>query len=162
MIHVLFVCLGNICRSPAAEAIFARQVREAGLQDRIRCDSCGTGDYHLGESPDARMTRHLRGRGYPVDHRARQFRPQDDFSRFTLLVTMDGRNHADLLALASDPESAGRVVRMTDFCRELSAPEIPDPYYGGEDGFARVIDLLEDACAGLLAHLRETHFSDAP
>jgi protein-tyrosine phosphatase len=161
MINVLFVCLGNICRSPAAEAVFTVLVEKAGLSHAISCGSCGTGNYHIGEPSDTRMIRHAAARGYFIDHRGRQFREPDDFNRFPYIVTMDEQNRAEVLALAHTENQARRVVRMTDFCRRYpGVTEIPDPYSGGAAGFELVMDLLEDACAGLLAHLRQRHALD--
>jgi protein-tyrosine phosphatase len=154
-VNVLFVCLGNICRSPAAEAIFHRLVADAGLSDLVRGDSCGTGDYHIGEPPDPRMRRHLQARGCGMEHRGRQFREPDDFNRFQYVVTMDEQNHAAVRHLAATEAQAARLHRMTDFCRIPGVREVPDPYSGGPELFERVLDILEDACAGLLEHIRK-------
>ena len=154
MINVLFVCLGNICRSPAAEAVFTRLVKDAGLSEDIACASCGTGNYHIGQPADARMTRHAGARGYEINHRGRQFREPDDFNRFHTIITMDEMNRAEVLALAHSDLHVRKVHRMVDFCTRRSAPEIPDPYHEGFAGFETVMDLLEDACAGLLSHIR--------
>jgi protein-tyrosine phosphatase len=156
MIQVLFVCLGNICRSPAAEAIFTRRVEEAGLSGKIHCDSCGTGDYHIGEPSDARMIRAGSARGFSFNHRARQFQEPDDFQRFHYVIAMDEMNLADLQQLASEPDRS-RLHRMVDFIPGAHPGHIPDPYHGGPDGFERVLDLLEEACAGLLAKIRTEH-----
>ena len=155
MINVLFVCLGNICRSPAAEAVFTCLVKDAGLAEEIACASCGTGNYHIGEPADARMTRQAGARGYEINHRGRQFREPDDFNRFHYIITMDEMNRAEVLALAHSNAHTRKVHRMVDFCTRHSAPIIPDPYHEGFAGFETVMDLLEDACAGLLAHIRK-------
>jgi protein-tyrosine phosphatase len=149
---LLFVCLGNICRSPAAENIMNYLVEQAGLSDRIVCDSAGTGGYHLGSPPDRRMTVAAQQRGVTLKGRARQFQIPD-FEAFDLILAMDRENYQDILAL--DP--AGRYrdkVRLTcDFCTHHAEREVPDPYYGGPEGFNKVIDLLLDACEGLLQYV---------
>ena len=153
MIHVLFVFLGNICRSPAADAIFNRHVADAGLTGEISASSCGTGNYHIGAPADARMQRHAAARGYVIDHRGRQFREPDDFKRCQYIVAMDEMNRSEILSQAHTELHARKVHRMVDFCTRLEAREIPDPYHGGTQGFETVMDLLEDGCAGLLAHI---------
>ena len=155
MIHVLFVCLGNICRSPAAEAVFTRMVKEAGLEFLFLESDWSNRDYHIGQPADARMTRHAGARGYEINHRGRQFREPDDFNRFHYIITMDEMNRAEVLALAHSDLHARKVHRMVDFCTRHSAPIIPDPYHEGFTGFETVMDLLEDACAGLLEHIRK-------
>jgi protein-tyrosine phosphatase len=153
--HVLFVCLGNICRSPAGENIFRHQVKESGLSDCIACDSAGTAGYHIGKSPDARMTKAMRHRGYQVTGGARQFSP-DDFNRFDLILTMDDDNYRDIISQARSDDQRKRVRCFTDFCTEHDETEVPDPYYGGDEGFEFVADLIEDGSAGIIAHLRKT------
>jgi len=153
--HVLFVCLGNICRSPAGENIFRHQVTESGLSDCITCDSAGTAGYHIGKSPDARMTKAMRHRGYQVTGGARQFAP-DDFNRFDLILTMDDDNYRDIISQARSNDQRKRVRCFTDFCTEHEETEVPDPYYGGDEGFEFVADLIEDGSAGIIAHLRKT------
>lgn len=157
--RVLFICMGNICRSPAGENTFRHLVENAGLAAQITCDSAGTHDYHPGHPPDRRMSAALAARGIPTDGAARQFR-RADFAAFNLILTMDEDNHRIILALAHFPEEKYRVQRFTDFCQsqaplENQAPlEIPDPYYGGADGFTLVADLMADGCARLLAQLQ--------
>ena len=153
--RVLFVCLGNICRSPAGENIFRHQVTESGLSDCIACDSAGTAGYHIGKSPDARMTKAMRHRGYQVTGGARQFTP-DDFNRFDLILTMDDDNYRDIISQARSNDQRKRVRCFTDFCTEHEETEVPDPYYGGDEGFEFVADLIEDGSAGIIAHLRKT------
>ncbi|WP_438958557.1 low molecular weight protein-tyrosine-phosphatase [Porticoccus sp.] len=151
-LRVLFVCLGNICRSPTAHGIFERRVAEAGLQDRILIDSAGTGDWHVGRSPDSRASAAALKRGYDLSHlRARQVRPED-FLAFDYLLAMDQQNLWDLQALAL-PAFAGHLGLFLDFGNS-PLKEVPDPYTGGEEGFEAVLDLVEDATSGLLAHLR--------
>lgn len=152
---ILFVCLGNICRSPAAEEIMRRLVADAGLDKEIVLDSAGLIDYHEGEPADGRMRAHAARRGYQITHLSRPVR-YDDFFDFDLIVGMDDRNISRLKALAPGLEEERKVVRMTDYCRLKVADHVPDPYYGGASGFENVLDILEDACAGLLDTLRES------
>jgi protein-tyrosine phosphatase len=144
---VLFVCMGNICRSPAAEGVFRHLAAAAGRDAEFHIDSAGTHGYHVGHAPDARMREAAAARGYALDSTARRLAPED-FERFDLIVVMDEENYANVTALS--PGSGARVVRMCDFCETELASEVPDPYYGGAAGFERVLDILEDACASLL------------
>ncbi len=149
---VLFVCLGNICRSPTAEGVFRHQVRAAGLQDVIEIDSAGTGDWHVGKAPDSRTVRAARQRGYELDAlRARQFEIAD-FQRFDLILAMDRSNLRDLQALRPSASRADLDL----FLRRCGQAEheVADPYYGGADAFDQVLDLIECAGAALLAELR--------
>jgi len=154
--NVLFVCLGNICRSPAGENIFRHQVKKAGLDNLIHIDSAGTHDYHPGKSPDKRMTQTLNNRGIPVTGRARQINTQD-FSDFDLILTMDSDNYAQVEALAGDPESMKRVNRFTDFCEDPDhqVADVPDPYYGENEGFELVADMIEDGGRQLLEDIQK-------
>ena len=152
---ILFVCLGNICRSPAAEEIMRRLVADAGLDKEIVLDSAGLIDYHEGEPANGRMRIHAARRGYQITHLSRPVR-YDDFFDFDLIVGMDDRNISRLKALAPGLDEERKVVRMTDYCRLKVADHVPDPYYGGASGFENVLDILEDACAGLLDTLRES------
>ena len=154
--RVLFVCMGNICRSPTAEAVMRRLVRDAGLEDRIEVDSAGTGGWHAGDPPDERAAAAAHRRGVMLDGAARQVRP-DDFEDFDLLIAMDRENLRGLLALAPD-EAAGDKVRLLREFDPASARapdlDVPDPYYGGDRGFETVLDMVEAACGGLLDELR--------
>jgi protein-tyrosine phosphatase len=147
--RILFVCLGNICRSPTAEGVMRRLVREQGLEDEIEIDSAGTGGWHVGSPPDARATQAARRRGTELSGSARRFDLRHDFDRFDLILAMDGENRRDLLALAPDDEARAKVrmFRPGDL-------DVPDPYYGGEDGFEEVLDLTEEAARALLDELR--------
>lgn len=145
---ILFVCMGNICRSPMAEGVFKKILEREHKSHEIFVDSAGTIGYHAGELADARMRRHAANRGYLLTHKSRKV-SFTDFEKFDLLVAMDDANYADLCELANSPEEKNKIVRMTDYCRTFEATHIPDPYYGGETGFEHVIDLLEDACEGL-------------
>jgi protein-tyrosine phosphatase len=150
---VVFVCTGNICRSPTAEGIFIRKVADAGLAGVIAIDSAGTHGYHIGEAPDPRSIRHAAGRGYDLSGlRARRF-DKIDFERFDLVVAMDVANREHLAHMVR-PSSGHKLKMMMAYSKRFSEPEVPDPYYGGADGFERVIDLLEDATEGLLRELR--------
>jgi protein-tyrosine phosphatase len=154
--RILFVCMGNICRSPTAEGVMRALVREAGLEDRIEVDSAGTGGWHAGEPPDARSTETARRRGVALTGAARQVRPED-FEAFDLLVAMDRDNLQGLLALAPDDEAAEKVRLLREFDpRSAGAPDldVPDPYYGGDRGFETVLDLVQAACRGLLGELQ--------
>lgn len=158
MKKILFVCLGNICRSPAAEAILKHKIKAAGLEEEFLVDSAGIYGGHSGALPDLRMQKHARARGYNLNSRARQFYASADFPEFDWIVAMDDQNVADLCRLAVDETERKKICRMTDFCsRYTSYSSVPDPYYGGERGFELVLDLLEDATAGFLQHLSEAH-----
>jgi protein-tyrosine phosphatase len=154
MKRVLFVCTGNICRSPTAEGVFRRFVEQAGLEDRIGMDSAGTHGYHVGEPPDPRSQAAASARGYDLSGlRARRF-AREDFSRFDLVLAMDRDHHAILSRFA--PAGAGHKLRMLmEFARRSGVDEVPDPYYGAPDGFELVLNLVEDAAEGLLDHLRQ-------
>ncbi len=148
---ILFFCLGNICRSPTAHGVMRQMVQDAGLSHAIEVESAGTQNWHAGKAPDARSQAHALRRGYDLsDLRAMQLRPEH-FAQYDLLLAMDTSNHANALAIAP-PELAHKLRYFTDFCSQHKRKEVPDPYYGGEDGFAQVLDLIEDGCRGLLAH----------
>ena len=150
--RLLFVCLGNICRSPAAEGIMRRLTERAGLADRFELDSAGTYGGHAGDLPDPRMRSAAAARGYRLTHRSRRI-TDDDFDRFDRILVMDDANYERVCRLAPDRESIGKIYRMTEFCRTSKADHVPDPYYEGHEGFEIVLDLLEDACGGLLEEL---------
>lgn len=149
---ILFICLGNICRSPAAEGIMQHLVDQCGLTDEFLIDSAGIGGWHVGQLPDSRMRRYGQRHGYDFSSRARQF-TTDDFNRFDLIVTMDEENYETITSRARSAEEKRKVVRMADYLSCHQAPTIPDPYYGGNQGFEYVITLLEDACQGLLTSI---------
>jgi len=151
--RVLFVCLGNICRSPTAEAVFRARLDSTDLSAQVQCDSAGTAGYHAGEAPDRRATEAARNRGYDMSHlRARQVR-DEDFDVYDLILAMDRNNLADLRRRA-DSRFHHKLKLFLEF---TSAPalEVPDPYYGGPEGFDHVLDLVESASDGLILHLRE-------
>lgn len=146
---ILFVCLGNICRSPAAEEIARCELKRRSLDDKITLDSAGLYSGHRGELPDHRMRIHARRRGYELTHRSRPVRI-NDFADFDLIIGMDDSNIDNLKCSARTPEEEEKIVRMTDFSRAYSHfNHVPDPYYQGADGFETVLDLLEDSCRSL-------------
>ena len=156
--RVCFVCSGNICRSPTAEAVLRRQLAEAGLDGQVVVDSAGLGDWHVGEGADHRAAAALRQRGYPArEHRARQFRAAD-FAERDLVVALDAGHERGLRALAPTPADRDKVRLLRSYDRAAAAGrgelDVPDPYYGGADGFEHVLDLVEAACRGLLAEVR--------
>lgn len=148
-IRVLFVCLGNICRSPAADGIMHSIVESENESDRWVIDSAGTGGYHVGDLPDQRMRIHARRRGLDLNHRCRQVR-ESDFDDFDLIIGMDDSNITNLHRLAPSPEAEAKIVRMADFFEPTARYDyVPDPYYEGAEGFELVLDLLEDSCRRL-------------
>lgn len=147
---ILFVCLGNICRSPAAAIIFRHQAGRAGLLDDFHIDSAGIIGYHQGSPPDPRMAAALQRRRYPVIGKARKIRI-DDLRHFDLIVTMDETNLADVRGLDPGGSFHEKIRPFVSFCSRHNDPRVPDPYYGGQRGFDHVINLLEDGCEGILA-----------
>ena len=151
---VLFVCLGNICRSPAAQAIFEHYVREDGLQDMVQADSAGTYGGHSGSQPDRRMRTAAFYRGFAVTHIARQVRAIDMMD-FDMIIAMDDQNYEDLMHMAPSVEATHKIRRMADFFTTRKLSYIPDPYYMGVEGFSHVLDLLEEACRNLLDTIKK-------
>lgn len=152
MTRVLFVCMGNICRSPAAEIVFRQQVADAGRSAVFEIDSAGTIDYHTGAKPDRRMSATLQGRGYTIAGNARQITPAD-LQRFDHILVMDDENLANVLLLDPAGKYRAKIRKFTDYCSEHEDSIVPDPYYGGQDGFEHVANLVEDAAHGLLQAL---------
>ncbi|NPD92409.1 low molecular weight protein-tyrosine-phosphatase [Xylanibacter muris] len=147
---LLFICLGNICRSPAAEGIMKHIVKEHGMEEGFLIDSAGIGSWHVGQLPDSRMRRHGASHGYKFDSHARQF-SKKDFSLFDIIIVMDKDNLRAVTSMAENSEEKGKVRCMADFLVSHKAyTYIPDPYYGNDKDFELVIELLEDACNGLL------------
>ena len=154
MKKILFVCLGNICRSPGAEAIMKAWIKKEGKEKEFLIDSAGLYSGHAGALPDERMRRHASRRGYVLDSRARTFYPTADFAEFDMIIGMDDQNIRDLQRMATSEEEKNKIFKMTDFCQRFSYRDsVPDPYYGGDSGFELVLDLLEDAVEGLLDQL---------
>jgi protein-tyrosine phosphatase len=149
-VSVLFVCLGNICRSPSAEGVFRHLVEKKGLSDRVTIDSAGTGDWHIGASPDERAAAAAERRGYDLSSlRARQV-AQDDCSKHDYVIVMDGANLRAVQQLCP----GARMHRLLDFAPDQKVRDVPDPYYGGESGFDEVLDLIEEAAVGLLVDVQ--------
>ena len=151
---ILFVCLGNICRSSSAEEVMRTFVKREGLEHLIEVDSAGILSYHEGEFPDSRMRMHAYHRGYELTHLSRPV-CTEDFFEFDLIIGMDDRNIQDLKDRAPSPETELKIRRMTDYCRNKQVDYVPDPYYGGASGFENVLDILEDACEGLLEAVKK-------
>ena len=156
-IRVLFVCMGNICRSPVAEGVFRLMLEGVGLSEKIDVDSAGTHAYHIGAPPDTRSQATALRRGVDLRQlRARRVTVAD-FAEFDYLLAMDRDNFENLLELCPDSSLHNRVRLLMDFAPHLPEREVPDPYYGGPSGFDRVMDLIEEAAQGLLLHIREQH-----
>ena len=148
---ILFVCLGNICRSPTGEGVLQNLVEERGLDSKVTIDSAGTIGYHEGNPADRRMRDHASKRGYDLTSRSRKI-VVDDLDRFDLVIAMDRQNHSDIMEI--DP-AATNVKLMSDFLDDSWPVDVPDPYYGGADGFETVLDMIEAACPAVLEHLLE-------
>jgi protein-tyrosine phosphatase len=157
VVEICFVCLGNICRSPTGEGVMRHLLREEGLEDKVRVDSAGTAGYHTGELPDARARAAGARRGIDIGGRARQFK-RADFDRFDYVLAMDQANYDDLAELAGPNGAKGKLYLLRSF--DPAAPRgacVPDPYYGGEEGFDEVLDMCLEACRALLARIRKEH-----
>lgn len=155
-IRVLFVCMGNICRSPTAEAVFRHYVEKTGLSPHIHIDSAGTHDYHIGAAPDARTLSAAKLRGYDMSQlRGRQVEA-DDFARFDYVLAMDEAN-LSILQRLRPCDAQSHLGLFLEFAERHSEREVPDPYYGGAQGFERVLDMVEDAADGLLRHIQRQH-----
>ena len=160
-VKVLFVCMGNICRSPSAKAVFAYSVETSDLKDYIEVDSAGTHDYHVGGQADPRSIEAAKQRGIDMSsHRARQVH-KNDFEKYDYILVMDKKNHDHLMK--DCPRGLQEKIHyFLDFAPQTGVKEVPDPYYGGEDGFGHVLDLIEAATAGLMSDIRERHVDPAP
>jgi len=150
---ILFVCYANICRSPSAEAIFREKALRSGLHERFELDSAGISDLFEGQAADQRTIAHASARGYHISSLSRVFDPAKDFEKYDMIVTMDHSITRALMKKATNPAWQKKIRIITDFKIRWNYNEIPDPYFGGEEGFELVIDLLEDACQGLLSEL---------
>ena len=155
-IRLLFVCMGNICRSPAAECTMKALIAEHGLENHFECDSAGTIDYHTGKSPDPRMRKAGMERGLKITGKARPL-VHRDFAEFDHILVMDGENLHDAHTLAKTDHEKRKIKRLLDYTSHHQGEDVPDPYYGGEDGFHLVLRLVEEACGGVLNTLRKTH-----
>jgi len=151
-VRVLMVCMGNICRSPTAEAVLRHKLREAGLEGQVLVDSAGTHSWHGGQPPDPRAIRHAARRGYDLQNLRARVVTGADFERFDLILAMDWDNLAELEDRCPEPHRP-KLGRLTQHARRFASPVVPDPYRGGPEGFDHVLDLVEDACEGLVAHL---------
>lgn len=161
VVRVLFVCMGNICRSPTAQGVFRHLVAQAGLSERIEVDSAGTHAYHIGEPPDPRAQQTARRHGVDLSGlRARRVRAED-FKRFDYVLAMDVENYRSLQEICP-PGYEARLHLLMDFAPSCTEREVPDPYYGGPSGFDRVFELIEQACEGLLTDIVQRHLLDAP
>jgi protein-tyrosine phosphatase len=151
--RVLFVCMGNICRSPTAHGVFEARVREAGLADRVEVDSAGTHSYHVGAPPDHRSQAHAIKRGYDLSTQRARHLTAEDFETFDLVLVMDWENYVFAERLCPPPQ-AKKLRRFAEFFQQHDSPVVPDPYQGGAAGFEQVLDMVEDGSAGLLAHVK--------
>lgn len=155
MKKVLFVCLGNICRSPSAEGVMNKLINNSGLHTRIKVDSAGISNSHVGEEPDVRSRYHALKRGILLTSIARQFNPEKDFEQFDYILAMDSMNLRDLQNLDLEKKYSNKLFLLTDFCKNKAYIEVPDPYYKGESGFELVLDILEDGCRGFLESINK-------
>ena len=152
VVSVLFVCMGNICRSPTAEGVFRHKVKQAGLEDRIHIDSAGTIAYHVGHPPDSRAQKAAQRRGIDLSSQQARKVSSADFEEFDFVIAMDSDNHVDLDEICP-PGYQNRLYMFMDFARGTDISDVPDPYYGGSRGFETVLDLVEQASEGLLQHM---------
>jgi|UniRef100_UPI003783491A protein-tyrosine phosphatase len=153
--RLLFVCLGNICRSPAAEGVMRALVAAEGLADRVAIRSAGTAGWHAGKLPDQRMRTAAQNRSYDLSSRARQV-SEDHLREYDLVLVMDQQNLRDIRSYDRESRFSDKIRLFCEFCTDHAETEVPDPYYGGEQGFELVLDLLEDGCRGVLRHIRST------
>ncbi|PKQ60346.1 phosphotyrosine protein phosphatase [Labilibaculum filiforme] len=152
--RLLFVCLGNICRSPSAEAVMNGYIKTNQLNDKFECDSAGTAGWHTGNKADERMRKHALQRNYNLTSLARKFDAEIDFDKFDLIFGMDQQNVKELKALARNKADLNKIKLITNYCSRYSNYQsVPDPYYGGDEGFELVLDIIEDACENLLKEL---------
>lgn len=152
---VVFVCMGNICRSPSAEAVLKKMLKDQDLENKIEVDSSGTLGYHIGEPADARMQKHAAGRGYKLDHLARKFNPKTDFDEADYIITMDDSNHFEIISLDKKKKYRNKIFKMSQFSGFIKFNSVPDPYYKGPEGFEEVLDILEDSCKVLLEKIKD-------
>lgn len=151
---VLFVCLGNICRSPAGENVMRHLIKAQNISN-ISIDSAGTAGYHIGKAPDSRMSAELKSRGIHVTGAARQFQTRD-YDQFDLIVPMDLSNEKNILKLARNDNDRAKVKPFMSFCQQFTNNEVPDPYYDGADAFTLVADMMHDGCQGIIEHIQNS------
>lgn len=156
-IHVLFVCLGNICRSPAAEAIFNKIIKNKKMTEKFFVDSAGTAGHHEGEESDPRTIEHSKKRGFEVTSISRAFISTVDFDKFDYIVAMDDANYEDLIAFDLLKMFPQKIYKIAQFCTTMKVKEVPDPYYGGPESFELMLNILEDACQGLFEKISTDH-----
>ena len=158
-ISVLFVCLGNICRSPAAEALFIKKIKDRGFEDRFLIDSAGTGSWHVGKKADSRMRLAAKDRKIDITSKARQI-TKNDFQKFNYILTMDDSNYKNVMSLKNRQPYLDlcAIRKMQEFASGFHEKEVPDPYFGGEEGFDYVLDILDDSTSGFLEHVFKIHF----
>ncbi len=154
MVEILFICLGNICRSPAGEGVMNKLISKYQLDAQITCDSAGTSGYHNGQPADHRMRETASQRGIEILSRSRQITHRD-LEKFDYIIAMDDDNYYDIQSLDYDDQYTHKIHRLRDFCTDQKITGVPDPYYGGKSGFERVLDILQDGCLGLLNKIRE-------
>jgi protein-tyrosine phosphatase len=157
---VLFVCLGNICRSPLAEAIFKHKIRERKLANSFEGDSCGTANYHIGDTPDQRTIKNAEKNGVKIDHVGRQL-TERDIESFDYILAMDKSNYNNIFKLANAEEHADKIHMMRDFDTDTKGGEVPDPYYGAERGFQEVFEILDRSLDGFIDYLQENRLNKA-
>jgi protein-tyrosine phosphatase len=155
-VKVLFVCLGNICRSPLAEAIFKKKLQKSGLTSSFEVDSCGTSNYHIGDPPDSRTLANAKKNGVSINHLGQQL-SEADLEYHDFILAMDQRNQLNILRLRNGAKHASKVKLMRDFDPEFPGSDVPDPYYGGEKGFQDVFEILDRATENFLKYLQEKH-----
>ena len=156
MINILFVCLGNICRSPLAEGVLTHLINEKGLDNQIHVDSCGTSDYHIGDSPDPRTIRNARENNIELTSRARQF-TVSDFEEFDYILAMDDSNYQNIVRLDPEGQYGDKVLLLRDHDPENRGADVPDPYFGGQDGFQDVFEIVNRSVNTFLDQLIEDH-----
>lgn len=159
---ILFVCMGNICRSPAAEGVFKSLVEKENLNHLFEIDSAGTIGYHAGEQPDERMRKHAGKRGYNLVHSARKFNPDRDFDYFDYIITMDDENYYNVKQAARNNKDSNKIHKMIEYSIDIQPSSVPDPYYGGMQGFETVLNILEDASKGLLEKVKDELKQQSP